>query len=584
VPDRVPPRHAINPTQRALLLIDGIGPFFRHYRTKRINWSKIPFSQIETEEGIKAEYLSSVPDDFERLTARVSALGFTGVTLDDLAHLHLDQRYPAPLRTKIEAYRGLFRRLLGIARDHGLSVFLTTDVTSCHPALEETRGRDVGRLSAFLARACDGVLSDFPEIGGVITRFGEADGRDVRGDFRSRLALRTPADARLFLSRMLPVFESKERLLVFRTWSLGAYPLGDLIWNRRTYDRAFSGIDSRWLVVSMKYGETDFFRFLPTNPLLVRGRHLSIVELQARREFEGFGAYPSFVGWDAERHLKRLAGAQNVVGISVWCQTGGWGRRRQLTYLRNSSPWVELNVFVISRLWSGASCEEAIAEYCRLHQPPLPVAPFVEFLRLSDQVIEKLLYIGELGERPRYFRRLRLPPQFLVFWDRIIVSPVTKQALEVLVQDPARCLREGREALAHLDRMRQLARDHDLPAKGLEFQYQTYQVLAAVREYLFGPAPEESLQRLRELSDVYRKAYGRHYAVSLDVAGSWVPKIALRWLLGWVLREQGEYRMIDQVVTLPLLPLLYPLLRPFLRRLVPAFAERSTMGIDPFFR
>ena len=41
-----------------LLLIDAIGPFFRHYKKKRINWSKAPFSQLETENGLRqAKYM-----------------------------------------------------------------------------------------------------------------------------------------------------------------------------------------------------------------------------------------------------------------------------------------------------------------------------------------------------------------------------------------------------------------------------------------------------------------------------------------------------------------------------------------------
>ena len=46
--------------------------------------------------------------------------------------------------------------------------------------------------------------------------------------------------------------ERRQKNLVFRTWTVGAYPVGDLQWNRRTFDRVFGGITSDRLVISMK--------------------------------------------------------------------------------------------------------------------------------------------------------------------------------------------------------------------------------------------------------------------------------------------------------------------------------------------
>ena len=106
---------------------------------------------------------------------------------------------------------------------------------------------------------------------------------------------------------------------------MGAYAIGDLIWNPGTFRKVFDSIDSPSLVISMKYGESDFFRYLPLNPNFLESGHKKIIEFQARREYEGFGAYPSFVGWDIEDLLLQLQDAQNVIGASVWCQTGGWG-------------------------------------------------------------------------------------------------------------------------------------------------------------------------------------------------------------------------------------------------------------------
>jgi len=128
-----------------------------------------------------------------------------------------------------------------------------------------------------------------------------------------------------------------------RTWTVGAHRVGDLIWNRNTFDKVFTGLDSPRLVISMKYGESDFFRFLPLNKLFFRSNHLKIVEFQARREYEGAGQYPSFIGWDYEQYVRQLAGARNIIGAWIWTQTGGWSVFRRLTYLPDSSVWNELN-------------------------------------------------------------------------------------------------------------------------------------------------------------------------------------------------------------------------------------------------
>jgi hypothetical protein len=356
--------------------------------------------------------------------------------------------------------------------------------------------------------------------------------------------------------------------------------MGDLMWNRDTFDSVFRGLHSPNLVISMKYGETDFFRYLPLNKLFFRSDHQKIIEFQARREYEGFGAYPSFVGWDCEQYLRQLAGARNVIGASVWCQTGGWGKRRQLTFIRHSSIWVELNAFVIARLWQGRSCEGAIEEFCGRQSPKIPTGPFTEFLRLCDEVIRKLLYIRELGERKIFFRRVRLPPQLFVFWDRILVNHTIKRVLGCLIEKPEQCLREAHEALEALERMRQLAAAHGLPQKGLAFHYDTFRVLAEAREYYFRPFTREVAQRLMAMSNTYRARYRRHYAVTLDFSRARIRREDLRRFIAMVFRYRRGYRIIDQVVTLRVLSWVYPLLRRWRRWLTPEFATRQTMGLD----
>lgn len=565
------------------MLIDGIGPFFRHYNKKRINWSKIPFANIETEDGLKPEVVASVPDDFRKLIHQAKRLGFTGVTLDDIAHLIPCTAYPAPLQRKIEAYRQLFGQLMQIANEEGMAVYFTMDVMFLNETLVEIIGNSRKRANQWLLENLTALFRDFPLIAGVILRFGESDGLDVEGDFRSQLWLKRPSDARKLLQCLLPMFEQFDRLLIFRTWSVGAHPIGDLMWNVKRFRQVFDQLDSPSLVISLKYGESDFFRYLPANKLFFATAHQKIVEFQARREYEGFGAYPSFVGWDSEKILHQLRFAENVIGMSVWCQTGGWGKRRQLTFLRNSSTWVELNTLTLARLWQGASTEQAIEEFVTSSLPDVSVDAMIDFLRRSDMVIEDLLYVRELAQRRLYFRRLRLPPQLFVYWDRVLVDPMIKKVLACLVEDRQAAIEQGREALDQLREMIDLAKASGIPTRGLQLQLATFEIIATAREYFFSDDPEPA-ERLTELKSRYKRRFKRNYSVLINFDDKRMHRVPLRWLLPLFLRQRRRYRLLDQVLTIRLLGLMYPLARRFRHRIGPEFAREQAMGLDTLLK
>ena len=71
--------------------------------------------------------------------------------------------------------------------------------------------------------------------------------------------------------------------------------------NPESYDEVLDGIDSPHLIVSTKYTLGDFYSYLPLNDTLEPGDQRRIVELQSRREFEGFGALPNDLGSPTSR-------------------------------------------------------------------------------------------------------------------------------------------------------------------------------------------------------------------------------------------------------------------------------------------
>ena len=430
-----------------LLLIDGIGPFFRGHPAGRINWSKIPFATLERDGLPDPARFAAIRDDFRRVAAGAAAAGFNAITLDDVAHLAAHPDYPDDLRRRVEAYAEEFGRLFEIAAAAGLAVYLTTDVVFWNETVARRTRGDAGRVAAFFAELLPPLFRRFPQVAGIIFRIGESDGAGAPDDLRSRLVLRRPGHVRRLLRGLFPTFEREGRTLVLRTWSVGAYRLGDLMWNRATFLRTFRNLDSPSLVLSMKYGESDFFRFLPTSKQFGRTSHRMIVEFQARREYEGFGEYPAFTGWEYENHWRRISAAGNVAGISVWCQTGGWSAFRRLTFL-DRSPWVELNLHCAVRMArDGISTEDALADYARDRLGGADPALLRRFLRLADEVIRELLYVDDFAMRKIYFRRLRVPPMLVTYWDNIFVHRYVRQVLRCFVTDGEWKIRQDRKSV-----------------------------------------------------------------------------------------------------------------------------------------
>ena len=403
-----------------LFLIDAIGPFFRGYDRKRINWSKIPFQHLATQGAERERQFAQIRRDMAQLARRVSATGFNAVTLDDLAHLADHAWYEPPVRERIQAFRDEFRLVFDLLQAHGLAIYVTADLMTYTPESKRRLGDSFDANVDFLKTQVDSFLHDFPQVDGLIFRIGESDGVDVRDELRSELFFRSPDSLNRALHAVLPLFESHGKRLILRTWTVGAYRVGDLMWHGKTFDRTLQGIRSDQFAVALKHGESDFFRYLSVNRSFFRTDIPKIIELQSKREYEGCGEFPSFIGWDYAQYAEELRQARNILGISVWCQTGGWTRFRRLAYVGDGSPWTELNTRVTLRIFrDNASVEEALAECIDGSQ----VAPFLEFLRLSDEVIKELLYTPEFAGQ-----RLFFPPRSDSTADRDLLEHHIRQS------------------------------------------------------------------------------------------------------------------------------------------------------------
>lgn len=568
-----------------LFLIDAIGPFFRGYEKERVNWSKIPFSHLY---GADEERWSEIEADLRRFAREVSTQGYNAVTLDDLAHLASHPLHEPEVAAKIALFREKFRRFFDILHtEFGLQIYLTTDVLPMTAAIAGALGQDTRKLEDYYQALVRGVLDDFPQLTGLIVRIGESDGHDVEDPIRTQLHLTSAKETNGLLKLLLPDFEKRRKNLILRTWTVGAHRIGDLIWHSGTLTDTFKDIDSPNFIVSMKHGESDFFRYLPLNRAFFRVPHKKIIEMQARREYEGAGEYPSFIGRDCERFARELASAENMVGMSVWCQTGGWHRFGRLAFLEegNRDVWIRLNTAAAIGIFKyGKSVETIIGEFAGQEKAPA----MLELLNHSETVILELLYIEEFARQKLFFRRVRVPPMLHMYWDCIFINHGVRKIVSHFMTDPERALRAGQAAADLFPRMVELAEIAGLPVDDIEHMRDAFGLILLARRYYFLPFDETMAEQVRTAKKAYKKRWPKEIRQRYRIKVSFEPFKLKRRTIAWgvrlMVRKKRGYRLFDRFFTLSLLGYCYRVFRARAPQALPKFMRESAMGVDVLFK
>jgi len=510
------------------------------------------------------------------------------VTLDDLAHLATHPLHEPEIATHIRKFRENFGRLFAMLHhEFGLKIFLTTDVLPLTPALAARLGTNAQSLENYYQTLVCGVLDDFPLLEGLILRIGESDGNDVSDPIRTQLHLRNAKETNRLLGKLLPEFEKRNRQLILRTWTVGAHPIGDLIWHRDTLADTLKGLDSPNFIVSMKHGESDFFRYLPLNPAFFQVTQRKIIELQARREYEGAGEYPSYIGRDCERFARDLEAAPNMVGMSVWCQTGGWHRFRRLAYLEENQRdvWIHLNTEAAIGIFkhrrsSDASLTNLLGSERAIHT--------IELLDHADKLIHELFYIGDFARQKLFFRRVRIPPLLHVYWDSLFINHAVKKIITHFVPNPADAIHNGEDAAKLFPRMLELARKADLPVDDIEHMRDFFSIILIARRYYFLPFDDALSAQIQAAKKHYKHRWPRksreRYRVKVSFEPFHLKRQTLAWGAGLLLRRKRGYRMIDRIFTLGLLGFAYRMFRPRDPKSMPKFLRKSAMGVDVLFK
>jgi hypothetical protein len=400
----------------------------------------------------------------------------------------------------------------------GMQVFLGADMLSLTPPLHDylrVLAPGANRLGINTSNPAvwevyraglEELFDELPSIAGLVIRIGEAGSlyNTAGWPYRSEMAVRDAASLRAMLHVLLPLFEARGKTLVLRTWSVGVGQLGRLHVDPQVYEAVLGDIDSPALIVSTKFTAGDFFSHLPLNQTLAGGRHRRLVELQARPEFEGFGAFPNFLGDEHARALRVLTSTNpRIVGTYLWSQSGGPLRAgpRSLYPVHGFWLWTDANVFVASQLAldRGAGVSDLTRRWA--------ASTFGEDARIVDAVTSVLaatrtavrdgFYIRPFAERQVRVPGWELPPLMWIFeWDMVggwhsLLSIVYQGSRD----DVAVAVEEGRAAAAVVQKARRqlesafasadpagCTRLCDEVIRSLEYQETLFDTLAAWRE------------------------------------------------------------------------------------------------------
>ena len=424
----------------------------------------------------------------------------------------------SPFLARHAAIRSRFGPLFDWTDRQGMQVFLDADMLTVTPPLSRALRRLAPDASAagidtsnpavwdVYRAGLEELFDEMPFIAGVVIRFGEGGNLYNTADwpYRSEMAVRNAASLRAMLRGLLPLFEARHKTLVLRSWTVGVGQLGRLHIDPRVYEAVLGDIESPALIVSTKFTAGDFFSYLPLNPTLARGPHRRIVELQAKPEFEGSGAFPDFLGEEHARALRSLRAANpRLVGTYLLPQFGGPLRAgpRTLYPLHGFWLWTDANVFVASHL--AVDPEADVSELARTWAR----ARFGDDPRITDAVVHVLtegrkavltgLYIRPFAEREVRVPGLELPPLMWIFeWDIVggwhsllsIVYRGSRDSVDLAIEEGYAAAASVRRARQQLQAAFEQARPGTCTAicdealRSLEYQETLFDTLAAWRE------------------------------------------------------------------------------------------------------
>lgn len=531
-------------SQPEIILIDGIGPFFVGYQPETVNWSKIPFAHWEQGNRLDWQRVDQrLLPEYRLFLDRIDQLPVTAITLDNVIHLAPAELVGDQFTALLGDYSQLYQQLFKLIDQRQRDIFITTDSAYQLPDQSPVTANGAAE---FQAQAWRHIFETYPQVDGIILRIGETDAQDVTTPFPSHLAVRTPQQLNAYLQTVLPVIEEYDKTLILRNWVVGAYPIGDFNWNPETTRQALDGITSPNLILSTKPGASDFFRHSTLTPILDATDHPKIIELQPKREYEGFGQVPNFVGQHHTQIIAQTQDRPDVVGYSLWTTTGGWSNAGPVAYVEDGSFWTELNTRVTLDLLMGRTLMESITVVCEDLPDCQDVDQLSSVLTALENSIAYNWYIEPFASQDLFFRRVKIPPLAWIYWQDFSPDGLVAEFIQSQVDDVEAAITQSQQSLDELLAQQASWEELGLPSAEFELVAQLHTLLATAQQVVLDFSDQAS-EELQQQLDSFTTAYPGILQTNQVEVGSNLD----RWLgrIDQILvRTSSEYRLIDRLM------------------------------------
>ena len=372
--------------------------------------------------------------------AFVRSLGYTGrIALGGTTALTFDKYAPNVVRRGSDARAWIEARQVTCAKEYeqfrrgGLEVIMSFDILVVPETLltlyKSEMTDDQGRISIRRPRTrevframLDELFERFPDVDGVMTRFGETYCHMT--PYHTGMSPAHSAADHAEVVKLLrdEVCVKRGKKLFYRTWDFGF-----LHTHRENYLAASDPVEPHPLLYyAVKHSNADFLRDYPFNETVGVGRHQQIVEVSMNQAgVYGKNAYPYYFakgildGFNDDDPktrfgIRALKDKPQVKGFWLWQYGDGW----EGPYAPHEL-WLRLNEAVIrgSILKPEATEEELFASVatnvCGVDRRDL--ARFREFCLLSEDAVyfgqhTKKTQVCEWWNRDNYFASVDLAP------------------------------------------------------------------------------------------------------------------------------------------------------------------------------
>jgi hypothetical protein len=269
----------------------------------------------------------------------------------------------------------------------------------------------------------------------------------------------------------------------------------------------------------------------------------------------------------------------------VWVQTGGWTACRRLSFLEDQGLWNDINITTTVALFhSSYSCDEWLKKYRCERLPNWSEEQWLHFCKCSHQVIRRVFYIEQFAYQRLFFRRVRIPPMLGITWDDIYLHPMVYHVIRQYLPYGSQHILIERtwEAVAMAEEMVELLNGHPRQCDLIQLKALA-EVMALSREVEFGLKPEQHIPRLHASLKERPNDQPEIYKIHLPAQSGEPSQHLQKWLKIFI-RKGANYRLWDHIVTIRLIPLLFPLIYRWKKKSIPKSLRDQAMGIESLFK